>query len=100
MAVDKTPHEIIIKPIVSEKSYALSDRGSYTFEVAPNANKVEIKRAVENIFKVHVVSVNTLHRLGKRVRTLRGEGKRPDQKRAIVTLAAGQTIDVFGKDNN
>ncbi len=100
MAVDKAAHEIIIKPIVSEKSYAQSDRGRYTFEVAPNANKIEIKRAIEEIFKVKVVSVNTLHRLGKRTRTMRGYGKRPDQKRAIVTLAEGQQIDVFGNNNN
>lgn len=99
MAVDKAAHEIIIKPIVSEKSYAQSDRGRYTFEVAPNASKIEIKRAIEEIFKVKVVSVNTLHRLGKRVRTMRGFGKRNDQKRAIVTLAKGQTIDVFGNNN-
>lgn len=100
MAVNKAAHDIIIRPIVSEKSYANSDRGQYTFEVAPSANRVEIKHAVEEIFKVKVVSVNTLHRLGKRVRTRTGWGKRPDQKRAIVKLAKGQQIDVFGTNNN
>jgi large subunit ribosomal protein L23 len=98
-AVDKAPHEIIIKPIVSEKSYANSDRGQYTFEVAPDANKIEIKRAVEAIFKVKVTSVNTMHRIGKTVRTRTGFGKHRDQKRAIVTLAKGQQIDVFGNNH-
>ncbi|MBO7665668.1 MAG: 50S ribosomal protein L23 [Bifidobacteriaceae bacterium] len=96
--IQKSLHDVIIKPVVSEKSYANSDRGQYTFVVSPDANKVEIKQAVEKIFNVKVVSVNTLHRIGKRQRTRFGYGKRADQKRAIVTLAAGQQIDVFGNN--
>ncbi len=93
VAIHKPAHDIIIKPVVSEKAYANSDRGQYTFVVAPTANKIEIKQAVEEIFKV---KVNTLNRAGKRQRTRTGFGQRASQKRAIVTLAAGQTIDVFG----
>ena len=95
-SVHKTPHDVILKPVVSEKSYALSDRGQYTFVVAPGANKVEIKQAVEQIFNVKVTNVNTLKRLGKRTRTRFGYGRRADQKRAIVTVAEGQSIDIFG----
>ena len=96
--IQKSLHDVIIRPVVSEKSYINSDRGQYTFVVEPTANKVEIKQAVEAIFKVKVVSVNTLHRLGKRQRTRTGFGRRADEKRAIVTLAAGQQIDVFGNN--
>jgi large subunit ribosomal protein L23 len=91
------PRDVIIRPVVSEKSYALLDRGVYTFVVAPGANKVEIRYAVESIFGVNVVKVNTLNRPGKRKRN-RGKstfGKRPDTKRAVVTLATGQTIPLF-----
>ena len=95
-SVHKTAHDVILKPVVSEKSYALSDRGQYTFVVAPGANKVEIKQAVEQIFNVKVTNVNTLKRLGKRTRTRFGYGRRADQKRAIVTVAEGQSIDIFG----
>ncbi|EFU79570.1 MULTISPECIES: 50S ribosomal protein L23 [Mobiluncus] len=91
----KNPHDVIIKPVVSEKAYNLIDHGQYTFVVAPNANKVEIKLAIEEIFKVKVASVNTQNREGKRVRTRTGWGKRNDTKRAIVTLKEG-SIDVFG----
>lgn len=97
-AVQKSLHDVIIKPVVSEKSYANSDRGQYTFVVSPEANKTEIKQAVEKIFNVKVESVNTLHRLGKRQRTRFGYGKRADQKRAIVTLTEGEQIDVFGNN--
>ena len=76
--------------------YALSDRGQYTFVVAPNANKVQIKQAIEEIFKVKVTNVNTLNRAGKKQRTRTGFGQRASQKRAIVTVAEGQTIDIFG----
>ncbi|MFC0266320.1 50S ribosomal protein L23 [Alloscardovia macacae] len=96
VAIHKTAHDIIIKPVVSEKAYMNSDRGQYTFVVAPKANKIEIKQAVEEIFKVKVTSVNTLNRIGKRQRTRTGFGQRASQKRAIVTVAAGQTIDIFG----
>ena len=97
MGLEKTknPHDVIIKPVVSEKAYNLIDHGQYTFVVAPDANKVEIKSAIEEIFKVKVASVNTQNREGKRVRTRTGWGKRNDTKRAIVTLKEG-SIDVFG----
>ena len=93
----KDPRDIIISPIVSEKSYALSEAGVYTFKVAPSASKPEIHDAIEAIFNVKVTKVNTLNRKGKRKRNRRtaGFGSRPDTKRAIVTLAAGQTIDLF-----
>ena len=89
------PRDILIAPVASEKSYELIDEGKYTFIVAPRANKTQIKVAVEKIFGVKVVSVNTLNRQGKRQRTRYGWGKRPDRKRAIVTVAPGQTIDIF-----
>lgn len=95
-AIHNPAHDVIIKPVVSEKSYANSDRGQYTFVVAPNTNKVQIKQAVEQIFKVKVTSVNTLKRIGKVKRTRTGFGQRVTQKRAIVTVAEGQTIDIFG----
>jgi large subunit ribosomal protein L23 len=95
MTVGKNPRDILIRPIVSEKSYALMDEGKYTFEVDPRATKTEIKIAVQEVFDVKVVSVNTLNRAGKTRRTRFGTGKRKDTKRAIVTVAAGETIDVF-----
>jgi large subunit ribosomal protein L23 len=91
------PRDVILKPVVSEKSYGLLDQGVYTFIVAPGSNKIEIRHAVEAIFGVNVVNVNTLNRPGKRKRN-RGKstfGKRSDTKRAIVTLAAGQSIPIF-----
>ena len=96
VAVHKPAHDIILKPVVSEKSYALSDMGQYTFVVAPNANKMQIKQAIEEIFKVKVTNVNTLNRAGKRTRTRTGYGRRANEKRAIVTVAEGQSIDIFG----
>lgn len=93
-AINKDPRDVIIKPVVSEKSYSLIDEGKYTFEVDPRSNKTEIKQAIENIFKVEVASVNTLNRQGKTRRTKFGLGKRKDTKRAIVTLKSG-TIDIF-----
>ena len=96
MATEQHAHSVILKPVVSEKSYANSDRGQYTFVVANDANKVQIKQAIEQIFNVKVTSVNTLNRPGKRVRTRTGYGQRVSQKRAIVTVAEGQTIDIFG----
>jgi large subunit ribosomal protein L23 len=95
-AVQKNPRDILVKPVVSEKSYSLMDLGKYTFEVDPRSNKTEIKIAVETVFGVKVASVNTLNRQGKTRRTRYGLGKRKDVKRAIVTLVAGETIDVFG----
>jgi large subunit ribosomal protein L23 len=91
------PRDVIRKPVISEKSYGLLDRHKYTFVVAPDANKTEIKIAVEKIFGVQVVSVNTLNRPGKRKRTKFGYGKRKDTKRAIVTLSAqSKPIEIFG----
>ena len=90
------PRDILLRPVVSEKSYGLLDEGKYTFIVAPDANKTQIKQAVEEVFRVKVTGVNTLNRQGKRRRTRYGWGKRPDTKRAIVTLASGDRIDIFG----
>ena len=94
IAKNKDPRDIIVRPIVSEKSYNLIDQGKYTFEVHPEANKTEIKAAIEKIFDVRVDSVNTLNRQGKTRRTRFGRGKRKDTKRAIVTLSSG-SIDIF-----
>jgi large subunit ribosomal protein L23 len=90
------PRDILLKPVISEKSYSLLDENKYTFEVHPDANKTAIKIAVEKVFDVRVTNVNTLNRQGKRKRTKTGFGKRKDTKRAIVTLADGQRIDIFG----
>ena len=93
-AINKDPRDVIIKPIVSEKSYNLIDNGKYTFEVDPRSNKTEIKQAIEAIFNVKVDKVNTLNRVGKTRRTKFGLGKRKDTKRAIVSLKSG-SIDIF-----
>ncbi len=93
--VNKDPRDILLAPVVSEKSYGLLDEGKYTFIVDPRANKTEIKIAVEKVFGVKVKSVNTLNRQGKARRTRFGIGRRKDTKRAVVTLADG-TIDIFG----
>jgi large subunit ribosomal protein L23 len=93
--VNKDPRDILLAPVVSEKSYALLDQGKYTFIVDPRSNKSEIKKAVESIFGVKVSSVHTLNRQGKARRTRFGMGRRKDTKRAIVTLREG-TIDIFG----
>ena len=88
----KDPRDIILAPVVSEKSYALIESGVYTFKVHPDASKPEIRDAVQAIWGVEVLKVNTLNRPGKRRRT-RGSnriGHKPDTKRAIVTLAAGE----------
>jgi large subunit ribosomal protein L23 len=91
----KSARDVIIRPVVSEKSYAGIERNAYTFLVAGDANKTEIKEAVQQIWNVHVVEVNTMNRKGKLKRTRLGQGKRPDQKRAVVRLAAGDTIEIF-----
>jgi large subunit ribosomal protein L23 len=93
----KNPRDVIIEPIVSEKSYQLIEQGVYTFRVHPDASKPEISDAVRDIFGVKVKKVNTLNRKGKRTRSRRSPtfGKRPDTKRAIVTLADGERIDLF-----
>jgi large subunit ribosomal protein L23 len=87
--------DILLAPVVSEKSYSLLDENKYTFLVATDANKTEIKIAVESIFKVKVTGVNTINRQGKKRRTRAGWGKRPDTKRAIVSVADGERIDIF-----
>jgi large subunit ribosomal protein L23 len=93
--LNKNPRDVLIRPVVSEKSYGLLDEGKYTFEVDPRANKTEIKIAVEQVFGVKVEAVNTISRKGKARRTRFGIGRRKDTKRAIVTLREG-TIDIFG----
>jgi len=93
---NKDPRDVIIAPVVSEKSYGLIDEGKYTFVVDPRSNKTEIKLAIEKIFNVQVASVNTINRQGKTRRTKFGLGKRKDTKRAIVSLAEGHRIDIFG----
>jgi large subunit ribosomal protein L23 len=91
--------QVVIKPIVSEKSYGLFDQGVYTFEVHPEANKIQIRQAVEEMFSVQVKRVNTLNRQGKtkqrRTRRSITMGKRADTKRAIVTLKGDDRIDLF-----
>jgi large subunit ribosomal protein L23 len=89
--------DVIIRPVVSEKSYALLDANTYTFVVHPDANKIEIRQAVETVFGVKVAKVNTLNRSGKRRRNRRAFtfGKRPDTKRALITLVEGDRIDLF-----
>ena len=91
------PRDILIAPVISEKSYGLLDGNQYTFIVRPDANKTQIKIAVEQIFNVKVLGVNTINRQGKRKRS-RGTqmGKRKDTKRAIVSVAAGDRIEIFG----
>lgn len=89
------PRDVILAPIVSEKSYALLDSNAYTFMVHPEANKTEIKQAVESIWNVKVLSVNTINRKGKNKRFRFTTGKRPDTKRAIVKLAEGDSIEIF-----
>ena len=93
----KDHRDVLIAPVVSEKSYGLLDANKYTFLVRPDANKTEIKIAVEKIFDVKVTSVNTINRQGKSRRTRNGIGKRKDTKRAIVSLADGDRIDIFGQ---
>ncbi|PVZ10243.1 50S ribosomal protein L23 [Actinomycetospora cinnamomea] len=91
------PRDVIIAPVISEKSYGLLEERQYTFLVRPDANKTQIKIAVQQIFDVQVASVNTLNREGKRKRSRRGFGKRKDTKRAVVTVTPeSRTIDVFG----
>jgi large subunit ribosomal protein L23 len=91
----KSPRDIVIRPVVSEKSYSGLERNTYTFLVDPRANKTEIKEAIQQIWNVRVLNVNTLNRRGKVKRTRLSSGKRPDQKRAVVTLAEGDTIEIF-----
>ena len=94
----RDPRDVILRPVVSEKSYAALDANVYTFVVARDANKIEIKHAVESIFGVRVTNVNTLNRSGKRKRNRRTGvwGARSSEKRALVSLRAGDSIDIFG----
>src|SRR5262245_33972273 len=92
----KDHRDVLLAPVVSEKSYALLDQNKYTFLVAKDSNKTEIKIAVEKVFNVQVIGVNTVNRPGKRRRTRNGWGTRPDTKRAIVSIAEGQRIDICG----
>jgi len=91
----KDPRDIILRPVISEKAYGLLDDNKYTFVVDPSANKTQIKIAIEQIFDVTVLKVNTQNRPGKRKRRGLIVGKRPDLKRAIVTLAEGDDIELF-----
>ena len=93
----KDPRDVILKPVISEKSYALLDKNVYTFIVAPHTNKIEIRQAIESIFGVRVTKVNTLNRKGKRMRNRKTGtfGARPTTKRAVVSLAEGDRIDLF-----
>ncbi len=88
--------DVLLSPVISEKSYGLLDDNKYTFIVRPDANKTEIKIAVEQVFNVKVTGVNTANRQGKRKRTRAGWGRRKDTKRAIVTLPEGDRIEIFG----
>ena len=90
------PRDILLAPVISEKSYSLLDENKYTFIVRPDANKTQIKIAVSEVFGVKVTGVNIINRQGKKIRTRTGFGKRADTKRAIVTVAAGDRIDIFG----
>ncbi|MGH3366924.1 MAG: 50S ribosomal protein L23 [Nocardioidaceae bacterium] len=91
----KHHRDVLLAPVVSEKSYGLIDQNKYTFLVHPDANKTEIKIAVEKVFNVKVTAINTVNRQGKRRRTRNGWGRRNDTKRAIVSVAEGQRIDIF-----
>jgi large subunit ribosomal protein L23 len=96
--MNRDPRTVILRPVVSEKSYAQYDERIYTFVIAKDANKIEVKQAVEAIFNVKVTNVNTLNRSGKRKRNRRTGtwGSRTGQKRAIVSLAPGDEIQIFG----
>jgi large subunit ribosomal protein L23 len=95
MSTKSDPRDVIIAPVVSEKSYSLIDNNAYTFVVHPDANKTEIRQAVEAIWDVRVVSVNTINRKGKTKRYRFTQGRRANTKRAVVKLAAGDRIEIF-----
>jgi large subunit ribosomal protein L23 len=90
------PRDVIVAPVVSEKSYSVLDQNWYTFIVHPDANKTQIKIAIQQIFDVRVLTVNTMNRQGKRKRTKTGFGQRKATKRALVKLADGDRIEAFG----
>ena len=93
----KDPRDVVLAPIVSEKSYELLEANVYTFRVHPDASKPEIKDAIESLFDVTVLKVNTMNRKGKRRRNRRSlsYGRKPDTKRALITLAEGDEIELF-----
>lgn len=95
MSTKSDPRDVILAPVISEKSYALIDQNAYTFLVHPQANKTEIRQAVESIWGVHVEKVNTLNRKGKSKRFRYTMGRRSDTKRAVVKLRPGDTIEIF-----
>ena len=95
-SIHKDHRDVLLSPVVSEKSYGLLDSNKYTFLVHPDANKTQIKIAIQQIFDVRVLTVNTLNREGKRKRTRTGWGKRKSTKRAMVKLADGDRIEAFG----
>ena len=96
----RDPSQVLLRPVVSEKSYRLMEDGVYIFVVAPDATRIEVRQAVQSAFGVRVTNVNTLNRKGKTRRNRRTNtlGKRPDTKRAVVTLASGDRIDLFEKN--
>ncbi len=94
--MNSDPRDILLAPVISEKSYSLLDENKYTFIVRPDANKTQIKIAVQQAFGVTVTDVNTLNRPGKRKRTRYGYGKRKDTKRAVVSVVPGERIEIFG----
>ncbi|GGK92942.1 50S ribosomal protein L23 [Mangrovihabitans endophyticus] len=96
MSTIADPRDIIIAPVISEKSYSVLDQNWYTFLVRPDANKTQIKIAIQQIFDVQVLTVNTANREGKRKRTRTGWGQRKSTKRAMVKLADGDRIEAFG----
>ncbi|AFV12757.1 50S ribosomal protein L23 [Thermacetogenium phaeum DSM 12270] len=92
----RSPHDVLIRPLVTEKAVNLAqEQNKYTFYVDKRANKIEIKKAVEDLFKVKVLSVNTINVKGKKKRVGRYEGRTPERKKAIVTLRPGDKIDIF-----
>lgn len=95
MSTKSDPRDVILAPVISEKSYALIDQNAYTFLVHPQANKTEIRQAVESIWGVHVEKVNTVNRKGKSKRFRYTMGRRSDTKRAVVKLRPGDTIEIF-----
>ena len=95
MSTKGDPRDVILAPVVSEKSYSLLDQNAYTLYVHPDANKTEIRQAVETIWDVTVINVNTVNRKGKTKRFRYTQGKRPDTKRAVVKLKEGDKIEIF-----
>jgi len=91
----KNPRDIVKRPLITEKAYSLAGQNKYTFIVDPAANKIEIKKAVEELFKVHVIRINTMNVKGKPCRVRNIAGYKPDRKKAVVTLKQGDKIEIF-----